>query len=64
MPEENKQLNTVTISVEEYFDLRERASLAFALGERLNRLEELFNNLDRQVMNLDSELYKFKTQGK
>ena len=64
MPEENKQLNTVTISVDEYFDLRERASLAFAINERLNRLEEMFNNLDRQVMNLGSELYNFKTQGK
>lgn len=57
-------LNTVTISVDEYFDLRERASLAFALNERMNRLEELFNNLDRQVMNLSGELYNFKTQGK
>lgn len=64
MADEKGVLNTVTISVDEYFDLRERASLAFALGERLNRLEELFNNLDRQVMNLSGELYSFKTQGK
>lgn len=64
MPEENKQLNTVTISVEEYFDLRERASLAFAFNERLNCLEERFNVLERNVMNLDHELYNFKTQGK
>lgn len=64
MPDENKQLNTVTISVDEYFELRERANLASAFNERLNFLESRFNDLDRQVMNLSGELYNFKTQGK
>lgn len=64
MADEKGTLNTVTISVDEYFDLRERASLAFAFNERLNCLEERFNALERNVMNLDHELYNFKTQGK
>ena len=61
MQEENKQLNTVTISVDEYFELRERANLASVFYERLNGLECRFNDLDRQVMNLSGELYNFKT---
>lgn len=64
MPDEKGALNTVTISTDEYFELREKASLAFAINERLNCLESRFNDLDRQVMNLSGELYNFKTRGK
>lgn len=64
MADENKQLNTVTISVDEYFELRERGNLASVLNERLNMLEDRFNYLNSQVMNLSGELYGFKTQGK
>ena len=57
MADEKGALNTVTISTDEYFELRERASLAFAISERLNYLEERLNNLS-------CEFYNFKDQGK
>lgn len=57
-------VNTVTISTDEYFELREKACLASALSERLNRLEVMVNDTDRRLNMLGDEFYRFKIEGK
>lgn len=59
---ESGAVNTVTITTEEYMRLVERANVNWAFNERLNCLEERFSGLERNVMNLDSDFYRFKAE--
>ena len=48
--------NTVTIPVEEYFDLRQKANMnAYLLGE-LKRYEERFCRYDEKLFRLEDEV--------
>lgn len=52
--------NTVTISIDEYFDLRQKAYMNdFLIGE-LNRIHERFNQYDRMHYELAEEVRKLK----
>lgn len=52
--------NTVTISIDEYFDLRQKAYMNdFLIGE-LNRIQERFNQYDRMHCELAEEVRKLK----
>lgn len=52
--------NTVTISIDEYFDLRQKAYMNdFLIGE-LNRIHERFNQYDRTHYELAEEVRKLK----
>ena len=52
--------NTVTIPIEEYFDLRQKAEMnAYLLGE-LVRYEERFSLFDDRLFRLEDEVRRLK----
>lgn len=57
MAEERGAVPTVTISVDEYFDLRQKAEMNGFLMERMGRL-------DGQLMDMDRRLYELENKQK
>ena len=52
--------NTVTIGIEEYFDLRKKAETnIFLLGE-LARYDERFNQFDERLFRLEGEVRRLR----
>jgi hypothetical protein len=47
------EVKTITISVEEYFDLRERAQMNLYLVERLGQIDVQIRDLNRRVIELE-----------
>ena len=52
--------NTVTISSEEYFDLRQKAEMNGFLMTELGRMHERFNQYDRMLFQLEDEVRRLK----
>ena len=52
--------NTVTIPIEEYFDLRQKADMnAFLMGH-LQNIEQRFHRYDVELFRLDDEIRRLK----
>ena len=51
-----KETNTVTISINEYFDLRSRAEANIYLSNELGRYEGRLAELDRRLYELEKAL--------
>lgn len=52
--------NTVTISVEEYFDLRQKADMnAFLIGQ-LTNIDMRFNKYDEMMYRLEDEVRRLR----
>lgn len=49
----DNETKTITISVDEYFDLREKAQMNMYLIERLGQIDEQINDLNRRVFELE-----------
>jgi len=50
--EEKREVPTVTISVDEYFDLRQKAEMNGFLMERIGRFEGQLMDMDRRLYEL------------
>ena len=55
--EEKREVPTVTISVDEYFDLRQKAEMNGFLMERMGKF-------DGQLMDMDRRLYELENKQK
>jgi len=51
--EEKREVPTVTISVDEYFDLRQKAEMNGFLMERIGRFEGQLMDMDRRLYELE-----------
>lgn len=51
--EEKREIPTVTISVEEYFDLRQKAEMNVFLMERMGRFDGQLKDFDRRLFELE-----------
>ena len=51
--EEKREVPTVTISVDEYFDLRQKAEMNGMLMERLGSLDARLMDMDRRLYELE-----------
>lgn len=51
--EEKREVPTVTISVDEYFDLRQKAEMNGFLMERIGRFEGRIGDIDRRLYELE-----------
>ena len=52
--------NTVTIPIDEYFDLRQKADMnAFLMGQ-LHNIDERFRKYDVELFRLDDEIRRLK----
>ena len=45
--------NTVTIPIEEYFDLREKANMNVYLMERFGFIERQFNDIEKRLWEIE-----------
>ena len=52
--------NTVTIPIEEYFDLRQKAEMNSFLMVELGRMNERLNGLDSQWYRLEEEIRRIR----
>lgn len=52
--------NTVTISLDEYFDLRQKAEMNGFLMNELGRMESRFVNLERMVCDCQNEVWRMR----
>lgn len=53
--------NTVTITLEEYMDLREKASMNGFLMSELGRTEARFQEIDRRLLDLERKVDRGQT---
>lgn len=53
--EEKREVPTVTISVDEYFDLRQKAEMNGFLMERIGRFEGQLMDMDRRLYELENK---------
>ncbi len=53
--EEKREVSTVTISVDEYFDLRQKAEMNGFLIERMGRFDGQLMDMDRRLYELESK---------
>lgn len=53
--EEKREVPTVTISVDEYFDLRQKAEMNGFLMERMGRFDGQLMDIDRRLYELESK---------
>ena len=53
--EEKREAPTVTISVDEYFDLRQKAEMNGFLMERIGRFEGQLMDMDRRLYEMESK---------
>jgi hypothetical protein len=49
----DNETKTITISVDEYFDLREKAQMNMYLMERLGQIDGNLNDLNRRLIELE-----------
>ena len=47
------EVKTITISIDEYFDLREKAQMNMYLMERLGQMDGRIHDLNRRVIELE-----------
>ena len=47
------EVKTITISIDEYFDLREKAQMNMYLMERLGQMDGQIHDLDQRVIYLE-----------
>lgn len=52
--------NTVTIPLDEYFDLRQKAEINAFLMTELGRMESRFVSLERMVADCQNEVWRMK----
>lgn len=52
--------NTVTITLDEYFDLRQKANMNDFLMAELGRIQEHFNQIDRMYYDLENAVRELK----
>ena len=52
--------NTVTIPLDEYFDLRQKAEMNTFLMNELGRMEARFVNLERMVCDCQNEVWRMR----
>ncbi len=50
--------NTVTITLEEYMDLRQKADMNGFLMNELGRMESRFQSIERMIYDLEKEIRK------
>lgn len=53
--EEKREVPTVTISVDEYFDLRQKAEMNGFLMERMGKFDGQLMDMDRRLYELESK---------
>lgn len=53
--EEKREVPTVTISVDEYFDLRQKAEMNGFLMERMGRFDGQLTDMDRRLYELENK---------
>lgn len=49
------ETNTVTITLQEYFDLRQKAEMNGFLMAELGRMEARFQEIDRRIWDLEAD---------
>ena len=54
--------NTVTISVDEYFELRQKADMNMTVIREIAAFENRLNELNNRLFELGNELYEFKRE--
>ena len=54
------EINTVTITLEEYMDLRQKAEMNGFLMNELGRMEARFQEIDRRLYDLERKAYHEK----
>lgn len=50
---DEKEVKTITIPIDEYFDLREKAQMNMYLMERLGQMDGQIHDLDRRLIDLE-----------
>lgn len=56
------ETNTVTITLQEYFDLRQKAEMNGFLMAELGRMEARFQEIDRRLWDLESDMRRKERQ--
>ena len=56
------ETNTVTITLQEYFDLRQKAEMNGFLMAELGRMEARFQGIERMFCDLESEMRRKERQ--
>ena len=56
------ETNTVTITLQEYFDLRQKAEMNGFLMAELGRMEARFQEIDRRIWDLEADIKRKERQ--
>ena len=56
--------NTVTIPVDEYFELRQRAEMNMTVIREIANFENRMNEFDRKLFEFDNKLYEIQREAK
>jgi hypothetical protein len=56
------ETNTVTITLQEYFDLRQKAEMNGFLMAELGRMEAKFQEIDRRIWGLEEDKRRKESQ--
>jgi hypothetical protein len=56
------ETNTVTITLQEYFDLRQKAEMNGFLMAELGRMEARFQEIDRRIWDLEADTRRKERQ--
>ena len=55
---DNENVKTVTIPIDEYFDLRQRAEMNAMMIKELGAIDGMFRDIDRRLYELESVVKK------
>ena len=56
------ETNTVTITLQEYFDLRQKAEMNGFLMTELGRMEARFQEIDRRIWDMEADMRRKERQ--